>query len=585
MQYSKLVEVYEQLEATSKRLEKTFIISALLKQVPESEVQHIVLLLQGKVFPVWDESKIGVAARLILKAISVATGIKADEVEKEWKKTGDLGETAKELISKKRQQTLFSHPLSVKKVFDNLQKLPSIEGMGSVEKKIGLIAELLTSSKPVEAKYIVRTVLEELRVGVASGTLRDSILWAYFEKQAGFTYNEKEKSIDVKDRKTFNHYVDIVQNAFDVTNDFSEVAKAAAKGENSISSMEIVVGKPIKVMLAIKAKDIKDAFERVGKPAQAEYKYDGFRIIAHKTEKEIILFTRRLENVTKQFPELVKYIKENVKAKTFIIDSEAVGFNPKTKKYLPFQSVSQRIRRKYEIEEMSKKFPVELNVFDLIAYNGKNLLNEPFKERRKILEKIVKPKEKKIILAKKIISSDEKEVEKFYHDSISAGNEGLMMKKLDAPYKPGARVGHMVKIKSEQKEIDVVIIGAEWGEGKRARWLSSFLIACIDENGEYVSVGKVGTGIKEKFEEGVSFHELTELLRPLITSEKGRIVVVRPKIVVEVTYEEIQKSPTYSSGFALRFPRVKRLRHMERRHDDILKLDELRDLYDSQKKT
>jgi len=585
MQYSKLVGVYEKLESASKRLEKTFLISELLKNVPESEIQHIVLLLQGKIFPIWDESKIGVAARLILKAINVATGISVDEVEGEWKKTGDLGETAQNLIKRKKQQTLFSGSLSVKKVFDNLQRLPSVDGMGAVEKKIGLIAELLTSAKPVEAKYIVRTVLEELRVGVASGTLRDSIVWAYFEKQAGFTYNEKEKSIDVKDREKFNYYADIVQNAFDVTNDFSEVAKAAAKGEKAVSSMEIIVGNPIKVMLAPKAAGIADAFERVGKPAQAEYKYDGFRIIAHKTEKGIILFTRRLENVTKQFPELVSYIKQHIKAKNFIIDSEAVGFNPKTLKYLPFQSVSQRIKRKYDIDEVAEKFPVEMNIFDIMYCNGKNLLKTPFIERRKILEKIVKQVSKKIVLAKKLVSSDEKEIEEFYKDSISEGNEGLMMKSLDAPYKPGTRVGHMVKIKDEQKEIDVVIIGAEWGEGKRATWLSSFLIACIDENGEYVSIGKVGTGIKEKSEAGVSFHELTELLRPLITSEKGREVVVKPKIVVEVTYEEIQKSPTYSSGFALRFPRVRRLRHMERRHDDIINLDELKDLYNSQKKT
>ncbi|MCK4521813.1 MAG: ATP-dependent DNA ligase [Nanoarchaeota archaeon] len=581
MEYIKLVEVCSALESTSKRLEKTYIISEFLKKTKTEDLNEIILLLQGKVFPPWDEHKIGVASRLILKAINKAAGINITNIEKEWAKIGDLGDVAEKLIKTKKQVTLFSSSLTVKKVFNNLRKLAGLEGAGTVNRKISLIAELLTSSKPIEAKYIVRTVLEEMRVGTAAGTLRDSIVWAYFP-EAGAVY--KDKNIEVKDREKYNHYVDIVQSAYDMSNDFSLVANTAkSKGKKGLKEIAIKVGIPIKVMLGPKEKDAGSALKRVGTPCQAEYKYDGFRLQIHKQDSKITLFTRRLENVTKQFPEVVNYVKKNVKGKSFILDSEAVGFSPKTGEYLPFQNISQRIKRKYDIERMAKDFPVELNIFDCVYYNGKNMIKEMFGKRRAIIEKIVKQEPKNIVLAKAIIAKNEKDVDKFYKESKKAGNEGVMLKKLDAPYKPGARVGYMVKLKGELEAIDAVIIAAEWGEGKRAKWLSSFTLACIDENNSFLEIGKVGTGIKEKLEQGVSFEELTNLLKPLIISQKGKNVKVKPKIVVEVIYEEIQKSPTYSSGYALRFPRVLRLRD-DRSPEDATTMDYLEDLYFEQKK-
>jgi DNA ligase-1 len=585
MEYSKLVDVYQKLEETSKRLEKTFIISEFLKKIPEENLEKTILLLQGKVFPNWDDRKIGVASRLVLKALSKATGIDANKLEKEWARIGDLGEVAKEHIGKKKQHTLFSNTLTVKKVFENLQKLPTLEGQGAVDKKIGLIAELLTSAKPLEGKYIVRTVLEELRVGTAAGTLRDAIVWAYLHKTK---YDEKEKSIDVEDREEYNEIVNKVQKAYDMSNDFALVAKQAKKGK--IEDIGLKVGIPIKCMLGPKEPNATAALNRVGIPAQAEFKLDGFRIQAHKDGDKILLFTRNLENVTAQFPEVIEYLKEHVKAKSFILDSEAVGFNPKNGKYLPFQHISQRIRRKYGILEMSKELPVELNIFDCMLYNDKNMIKEPFEKRRELLEKIVKPVKKKIVLAHGKIVKDEKEINEFFKESIAAGNEGLMLKKLDAPYKPGARVGHMVKMKETEEPLDLVIVEAEWGEGKRAQWFSSFTLACLDENGELATNGKVGTGIKEKDETSkeeespVTFEQLTKLLKPLVISQKGKHVKLKPKIVVEVAYEEIQKSPTYGSGFALRFPRVLRLRHMERSEEDIADIDYIEDYYYKQKK-
>jgi DNA ligase-1 len=584
MQYSKLVEVYERLESTTKRLEKTFIISTLLKQTKTEDLPEIILLLRGLVYPPWDEHKLGVASKLVVKAIHTSTGISGAAIEDEWRKIGDLGEVAKKLVAKKRQVTLFSQELSVKKVFSNLKKLASTEGKGAVEKKMQLIAELLTSAKPVEAKYIIRTLLEELRVGVADGTLRDAVTWAYFSDKAEVSYNEKERTINVEDREKYNHYVGEVQAAYDVSNDFGLVAQIAeGKGVAGLKKISMKVGTPIKVMLALKVKDAKEGFERVGKPAECEYKLDGFRMQIHKEGSSIIIYTRRLENVTKQFPDVVEYVKKNVRGKSFIIDSEAVGYSPKTKRYLPFQNISQRIKRKYDIDKMAKDFPVELNIFDIVYYEGKNLIKEDFKKRRVLIERIVNEVPQKIVLVKKLVTSKEKDVEEFYKDSIDKGNEGIMMKKLDAPYKPGARVGYMVKIKPVMDTLDLVIVGAEWGEGKRANWLSSFTLACIDENGEFLEVGKVGTGIKEKEKEGVTFEALTELLKPLIKSQKGRIVEIKPQIVVEVNYEEIQKSPTYSSGYALRFPRLIAVRE-DRSPEECSTLDMVEDYYYGQKR-
>jgi len=636
MKYASLVEVYQKLDSTTKRLEKTYFISELLRKTPVEDLSRITLLLQGKIFPPWDERKMGVASRMVLKAINLATGLNSVDVENEWKKTGDLGKTAENLIKKKKQATLFSQDLSVSKVFDNLRKLATLEGLGSVDQKVKLISELLTSAKPIEARYIVRNVLEELRVGVGAGSLRDAIAWAFFPKVVGIffkcnkcnnympnisnclecneaienkfskeieKFDEKKvlklKSIDELKkaekydfilcndenlaRECHNYFVNAVQGAYDVANDFSIVAeKAKVEGIKGLMSVSLEPERPVKVMLALKVKDIKEGFERVGKPADIEYKLDGFRLQIHKKNNEIKLFTRRLENVTKQFPDVVDYVKHNIKGESFIIDSEAVGFSPKTKKYLPFQSISQRIKRKYDIENMANEFPVELNVFDIIYYNGKNMIKAPFIERRKIIEKIIKPAERKIVYVKNLITSDEKEVLKFYEESLSKGNEGIMLKTLDAIYNPGARVGHMVKFKPIMDTLDLVIVGAEWGEGKRSDWLSSFTLACIDENNNFLEIGKVGTGIKEKSELGVSFSQLTEELKPLIISEKGKSVIVKPELVVEINYEEIQKSQTYSSGYALRFPRLINLR-LERSAEECSTLNMVEEFYEGQR--
>lgn len=585
MRYGELVAVYQKLESTTKRLEKTFYIAELLKNTNAEYIQQVVLLLQGRIYPKWSEQEAGVSNRLILKALNIATGISVDEIEKQWKDAGDLGIVAEKITTVKQQSTLFAAELTVNKVFENLKKLSETEGQGAVDRKVKLIAELLTSASPVEARYIVRTVLEEMRLGVGEGVIRDSIVWAFFGDKLNIKYDREANDLAFTDeeRAKYANYAEFVQEAYDITNDFSAVAKTAKeKGLLGLTDIQLEVGKPLKAMLYQKAKDMDDAFECVGRPAAFEYKYDGFRLQLHRSGDKIMLFTRRLDNVTRQFPDVVEAIKNNIKSDNYILDSEVIGIDQKTKKWLAFQNISQRIKRKYDIHQMAKDIPVMVNVFDAMQVNGKNLLKSPFKERREAIQSIVAELPEKLSIAKQIVTDSFEKAQEFYQESLKMGNEGIMAKNLEAPYKPGSRVGYGVKIKPVMETLDLVIVGAEWGEGKRASWLSSFTIACIDSDGNFLEVGKVGTGIKEKPEEGVSFEMLTNLLKPLIIAEKGKEVRVKPSVVIEVDYEEIQKSPTYSSRFALRFPRLISIRE-DRAPEEISTLEQVEELYYKQK--
>ncbi len=634
MDYLKLVGVYEQLVSSTKRLDKTYYLANFLKKINPKEIPKIMLLLEGRVFPAWDDSKIGVASKLVLKAINLATGIPATRVEQEWKNIGDLGDVAQKLVKNKKQSTLFSQKLTVAKVFSNLQKLATMEGRGTVDRKIQLIAELLTSAEPIEAKYIVRTVLEDLRIGAGSGSIRDAIVWSYFPKikyiffqcvkcnalmpktdkclECGTKIETKIKDIKAKNellienpeellthdltsyelittkdeetaRKIYNYLLTVVERSYGLSNDYSDVILTLrSKGLKGLLKMDITPFRPIKVMLYPKAKNLKDAFDIVGKPAAFEYKYDGFRMIINKIKDKIKIFTRNLEDVTSQFPDVVEIIREHVKSDSIILDSEAVGFDKKTTQYLPFQKISQRIKRKYNISELAEDFPVEVNVFDVLFYKDKGTISMPFNERRAIISEVVEPIPREIVLSRIMITDKEEEANKFYQESLDAGNEGVMAKNLNAVYKPGARVGYGVKLKPVMESLDLVIVGAEWGTGKRAQWLTSFTIACIDHNGDFLEIGKVGTGIKELEGEGLTFAELTELLKPLIIQEKGRQIKVKPKVVIEIHYEEIQESQSYSSGYALRFPRVVRLRE-DRSAEDASNLDLIEDFYEHQR--
>ena len=537
MNYSEFAEVYEKLYGTSKRLEKENILADFIKKIVQHGEGEWIYLLRGKVWPDYNEKEFGISQKLSIKIISVSFGVKEEEIHRRFRKLGDLGDIAEEFAKRKEQKNLFSSKLTVKKVFLNLRKLMEIEGRGAVKSKLDLISDLLGNASGGEVKYIIRTLLGQLRIGVADAVLRDAIAEAIFPEE------KKEASA-------------LIESAYDMSNDFAFVLEAAKKGKKALEKIQIIVGRPINVMLPVKVTELKEAFRICGKPAAIEHKYDGFRVLINKDGEEVKLFTRRLENVTKQFPDVVEVVKKYVKGKSFVLDSEVVGYDPKTKKYKPFEAVLQRIKRKYDIDKLEKELPVEVNVFDILYYDGRSFVNSSFKERRKELEKIVKSENYKIRPAKQIVTDDEKVAEKFYKNALRIGEEGIMIKNLNAGYQQGRRIGYIVKLKPIVNDLDLVIVGAEYGSGKRAGWLTSYIVACRDED-KFLEVGKVSSGLKElEGEDGTSYNEMTKLLKPLIEETKGKEVKVKPKIVVSATYQNIQKSPSYSSGFALRFPRI-----------------------------
>ncbi len=554
MKYKQLVEVYERLEGTSKRLEKVDIISEFLKKVKKDELKEIVYLIEGRIFPEWDKRKIGFSNRLMIKALSSGSGESFESIEDLFRKKGDLGLVAEEVFHRKKQSTLSTRKLESDSVMDNIRKLAGLEGKGTVDRKIRFITELLGNADGKEAKYIVKTVLENLRIGVSSGIVRDSIA------------------------KAFGLNVDDVEKAADLSGDYGEIAELAHAGK--LSNVGLKVGKPVKCMLALLADDVDECFKALGEKVQFENKIDGFRLQCHFDGSRIKLFTRRMEDVTEQFPDVVGFLKKHVKGDNYILDGEAVGYDKKTGRYLPFQFVSQRIKRKYNIKEMAEKFPVELDLFDVIYYNGKNLMETELIERRKILEKIVKEKKKEVVLTKKLITDDKKKAEEYFKKILKEGFEGVMAKNLESKYKPGRYVNGWMKLKNILEPLDLVIVKAEYGEGKRAGWLTSFTVACRSGN-KLFDVGKVSTGVKEKAE-GLTYKEMTTLLKPLIEKQEGKEVEVKPKIIIEVGYEEIQKSPTYESGFALRFPKVLQLR-VDKPVSEISTLDLVKKIYKNQK--
>jgi DNA ligase-1 len=540
MKYSLLAEVYEKLEGTSGKLDKTHIISSMLKETSKELLSKVVLLLNGSVFPSWSEEELGVAGQLMIKSIAKSYGISEKEIVKSFKKTGDLGLVVEILSISKKQTTLGVKELSTEKVFENLQLIAKQTGGGSQDRKMNLIAELLAQAKSKESKYVVRTALGELRIGVAEGIIRDAIAEAFGVSSA------------------------IVENAWFLNPDYGEIAKITKeRGEKGLESVKIEIGRPIMVLLAEKAPSLEDAVNSFEKVA-LEYKYDGARMLIHKKEDKIIIFTRRLENITKAFPDVVEICKKGLRARECIVDGEGLAIDKKTGKPLPFQMLSQRIKRKYDIGETAKGIPIELNLFDIIYLNGKALFDLSLKERRDLLTKTVKEIPGKIQLAKQMVTKDLKKAEKFYKEALEAGHEGLIVKNLEAKYQPGRRVaGGWLKVKPVLESLDLVIKGAIWGTGRRAGWLGSYILACRDPNtGDFLECGMMGTGVKEKktLPDDITFKELTNILKPFIEFEKGNEVKIKPKIVVEVAYEEIQKSPTYSSGYALRFPRLLRVR-------------------------
>ncbi len=547
MDYSELVEIYEKLSATTKKLEKRDIIAEFIKNLDTDELGIVIPLIQGKIFLEVEEQELGIADKLIIQAI-MRLGFSKTEVIDKFRDTGDLGLVAEKFAEKKRQATLFQRKLTTEKVLSSIRELATPEGKNSQNRKLKIILELLNFSTPKEALYITRTILEDLRLGVAEGIIRDSIA-------LGFDA-DKEK----------------VEYAYNLETDFGIVAKIAKeKGNEGLEEVKLEIGRPIKVMLSEKAPDLEKAIEKAKEPA-IEIKYDGMRTLVQKDKDKIWLFTRRLENVTKQFPDLVELCRKNIKSEKAILEGETLAI--KDGKPAPFQELSKRIHRKYDIEKISEEIPIQINFFDCIFVDGEQLLDENFSERRKKLEEVVNQVEGKFQLAEQIKTTDLKEAEEFYNMALDSGQEGVMVKNLSAPYQPGKRVGYMYKVKPEKESLDLAITGAEWGQGRRANWLASFILSVRDEaTGELFEIGRMGTGLTDE-----NFRDMTERLKPLIIREEENTVYLKPKMVVETGYQELQRSPNYKSGFALRFPKLIGIRE-DKSVEDIETVQRIKRLY------
>ncbi len=532
MEFKELTKICQKLEKTSSRLEMTDIISEFISHVPEKLLPTVCLFLKGNVFPPWSDKETGIAEKTMIKALSSISGMLELKIDDLVREKGDTGLVAEEIMVNKTQKTLFQQTLTVEKLYENLERISALSGKGSQEKKIGYITEVLSAAEPEDERYVVRFILGELRLGVGDGIIRDAIA------------------------KSFNVTPEEVEWAYNLTSDLGEAAKTAKLGgSEALSKIPLTVGRPLKVMLAQKAPSILEVLKEYGSAA-FEIKYDGARIQVHKQKNKIDLYTRRQENVTKQFPEIVDMSAKNILAESAIVEGEIVAIKSLSDRTpRPFQDLSKRIKRKYDIKEMVEKIPVEINLFDIIALNNKSTIQEEFNARRKILKEIIH-ETGTFKLAEQLITSNPSEAQKFYEKALAMGHEGVMVKNLQAPYKPGSRVGYMYKIKPILETLDLVAVGATWGEGRRASWLGSYLLAVREpDTGHLLEIGRMATGLSDQ-----QLAELTEVMKPHMIEQSGKEVKLKPTLVMEVAYEEIQKSPTYNSGYALRFPRLVRVR-------------------------
>jgi DNA ligase-1 len=551
MKYQELVNVYEALGATTKRLEKTDILADFLKTVEEEDLEKITLMALGSVFPSWSEEEQGIGDKLVMKAVGDAVGVSVDVVEDAIRDEGDIGAAAEKLYAKKAQMTFFSQPLTVKFVYNQLRKLATISGSRSTARKISNILELLSSASGKEAKYICRTILEELRIGVGEGIIRDAISQAFDVDKA------------------------VAERAHMLTNDLGLVAKVAKlEGEEGLKKLTLIPGRPVKPMLAQLSEGIDISIEEMG-CALCETKYDGFRTQFHKNGDEITLFTRRLENVTHAFPDAVDFIRRGFPDEDFIAEGEIVGF--RDNKPLPFQTVLQRVRRKYDIHDAMKNVPIKIFLYDLLYFN-EPVVDEPIIKRREILENAVDTSIDELNLSDivKVGPENIDDAVELFNKSIAGGHEGIMIKNCAEPYIPGIRGKKMLKFKAEPETLDAVIVGGTKGIGKRGEFIGSYEIALRDEYGELLTITKIGSGLSDD-----DLANLTRQMKEIIISEKGTHISVQPKIVLEIKYSEIVKSPEYPAGYSLRFPIVKGIR-TDKGVEDIDTIERLESMYNGQ---
>ncbi len=591
MEYSLLADFYERIESTTKRLEMTDLLVALLKKTPSSIIDKVVYLTQGKLYPDYAGVELGVAEKLALRALSLATGLSAEELEAELKRTGDVGLVAERSLSKKRVKSLLdfvgqsqigAKKLTVDEVYNTLDKVAKATGEGSQDVKISLIASLLRHAAPKEAKYLMRTITGKLRLGIADMTILDALAIAFC--------GGKEAR-------------PLIERAYNLSSDLGYVARVVAeKGLEGAKQFKVTIGRPIRPMLAERLTTAEEILQKLGGRCVAEYKYDGERIQAHKSGNDITLFSRRLENITHHYPDACDIIRNHVKAYEAIVEAECVAIDPDTGEMRPFQELMHR-RRKYGIEEAMKEYPVSLFFFDCLYVDGQDLTNASYPKRREVLTKILEPGERAMLATYKLIDSVE-ELERFFEEAISEGCEGLVCKSLapDSVYQAGARGWLWIKFKRSYQSklaepIDVTVVGAFWGKGKRAGKYGALLCGVYDPEADvFRTVCKVGSGFTDE-----DLEKMPEMLRPYVIEHKhprvdSKIkadVWLTPSVVIEIVGDEITLSPSHTAGLgavkpdaglAIRFPRFTGRWRFDKSPEDSTTVKELVEMYKMQLK-
>ncbi|RLI10675.1 DNA ligase [Candidatus Bathyarchaeota archaeon] len=515
--FSDLAELCATLEATTKQKEKTRLLAAFLRRLEPGEIAPAVLLIVGFIFPEFDPRTLEVG----------------------WR-------TMRRVLEGGRQTTLTEEPLTILRVHRTLEEIAEASGPGSRRLKEGLLEGLISRAGPREAEVLVRIIFGEMRIGVSEGVMMEGIAEA-----AGAAPS-------------------LVRRALMLTGDLGEVARTAlTEGEEGLRRVGVRMFVPLKPMLAAMAYDIGEVIEVHGGRTAFEYKFDGARIQIHRRGDRVRVYSRRLSDVTESLPDIVDLVLRRISSDDVILEGEAVAIGEGGRP-LPFQDLMRRFTRVHDVAEMAERIPLRLHLFDVLYLDRRLLIDEPYEERWRLLE-AVSPGD---LLAERIVTGDPAEAEVFLRRAIEAGHEGLMAKRLDSRYTPGLRGKRWFKIKPAET-LDLVIVAADWGYGRRTGWLSNYHLAARDGD-EFRVIGKTFKGLTDE-----EFEWMTRRLQGLKVRETPQTVYVRPEVVVEVAFNEIQRSPHYRSGFALRFARVTRIRR-DKGPGDADTLDRVRELYEKQ---
>ncbi|MCL1977277.1 MAG: ATP-dependent DNA ligase [Candidatus Bathyarchaeota archaeon] len=582
MNYAVIADAYGKIEATTKRLEMADILVDLLRNTPKEVVAKIVYLTQGKLYPDFMGIEIGIAEKLAIKALIRASGRKESEILSDLQKTGDMGQVAEIQLTKKKQSTFFSKILTVEHVYETLDKMAKITGSGAVDTKIAVLAGLLSDASPKEAKYLIRTVTGNLRLGIADMTVLEALAIAYG--------GGKETRGPI-------------ERAYNICSDLGRVSDILVReGLEAVKEMQVMVFEPIRPMLAERLPSPEEILEKLNGKCLAEYKYDGERIQAHKQDDDVTLYSRRLENISNQYPDIIDLIRKQVKAKEAIFEAECVAVDIETGDMRPFQELMHR-RRKYGIETAVEQYPISLYTFDLLFVNGKDLTCEPLTSRRAALEEALNKNVQLQIASQKVINNP-KELEDFFEEAIEGGCEGLMCKSIakDSVYQAGNRGWLWIKYKRDYKSemtdtVDLVVVGAFHGRGKRAGAYGALLLAAYNpEKDTFETITKCGTGFTDN-----DISDLHTILQnhviarkhPRVSSMMEADVWFEPFVVLEVLGAEVTLSPIHTcamdsirkdSGLAIRFPRFTGKYRTDKSPQDATTSKEVVEMYQNQLK-